>query len=143
MPADEFRKYYAGLSEEGLREIDSRDLTETARACYEEELAKRGLTIEDGAPKLQPEPLMRDAGWVALDTFNPEEIELVRALLEAEEIPTDMDPTPSENYPPQAAGSVLFVPEQFLARAREVLAADVSEEELIAEAEAEEPPEDA
>lgn len=142
MPTDEFRQYYASLSDEGLREIDSADLTAAARACYDEELASRGLTIEIPPPEVEPTP-DEMIGWVPLDTFNDEEMKLVRALLDAEQIPTSMKLNPAENYPPLAAGSVLFVPEPFLERAREALAAQISDEELIAEAEAQQPPDDA
>jgi hypothetical protein len=143
VPADELKQYYAGLSEEGLQEIDRGDLTDVARATYDAELAARGLKIESAPPVAEPAPSLEDMGWVPLATFNAEEIELVRALLEAEEIPSDMDLRSSANYPPQPEGSILYVPEQSLARAREVLASQISEEELIAEAEAGEPPEDA
>jgi hypothetical protein len=132
------------LSDEGLHEIERGDLTDIARAAYDAELGARGLQIENAAPVADnaPEPSLEDMGWVPLATFNAEEIELVRALLEAEEIPSDMDLRSSANYPPQAEGSILYVPERSLARAREVLASQISEEELIAEAEAGEPPED-
>jgi len=141
VPADELRQYYAGLSEEGLREIERDDLTEIARACYDEELARRGLKIESAA--VEVEPATDDIAWAPLGGFDPDEIELVRALLAAEKIPSDMKLRPAANYPPLPAGSVLFVPEPFLARAREALAAQISDEELIAEAEAEKPPDDA
>jgi hypothetical protein len=42
-----------------------------------------------------------------------------------------------------AAGSVLFVPEKLLERARQALMVQISDEELIAEAEAQQPPDDA
>ena len=142
VPADEFRQHYASLSDEGLREIDRADLTEAARACYDEELTSRGLKIESRPPEVEPSPDYM-IEWVPLDTFNDEEMKLVRALLNAQEIPTSMELSPAENYPPLAAGSVLFVPEPFLERAREALAPQVSDEELIAEAEAQQPPDDA
>ncbi len=145
VPADEFRQHYASLSEEGLREIDPADLTDVARASYEEELRTRGLTsptIRENLPP-EPDPLMEEEGWVPLDTFTGEEMDLVRALLDAQGIPNNMKSPPSENYPPVAAGSVLFVPEQYVSQAREILASQISDEELIAEAEAESPPEDA
>jgi hypothetical protein len=146
VPTHEFREYYATLSEEGLREIDRADLTDAARACYDDELASRGLTIESAPPVIAPGSGLKvtdDIEWVPLDTFDVEEIKLVREMLDAEQIPTDTDPSPAANYPPLAAGSVLFVPKPLLARAREVLAAQISDEELIAEAEAGKPPEDA
>jgi hypothetical protein len=141
VPTDEFRQYYAGLSEEGLREIDRGDLTEVARACYDEEIASRGLKIEKEAP--EAEAATDDIVWVPLDTFDAEEIQSVRSLLDAEGIPSDMKLSPAGNYPPLAAGMVLFVPKAFLEQAREALAAQISDEELIAEAEAETPPDDA
>lgn len=142
MPADELRQYYSTLSEEGLREIDREDLTDAARASYDTELASRGLTIEKPPPEVEPTP-DDTIGWVSLDTFSEEEVELVRALLDAEEIPTTMKLLPAGNYPPVPAGSLLYVPEPMLERAREVLASQVSDEELIAEAESQPPPDDA
>jgi hypothetical protein len=141
VPADEFRQHYASLSEEGLQDIDRDDLTEVARACYDEELATRGLTIESAPPVV--ELSIDDMDWVPLDVFDAEEIELVRAILDAGAIPSDTDPRPAQNYPPLPAGSVLFVPRPLLERAREVLASQISDEELNAEAEATPPPEDA
>jgi hypothetical protein len=142
VPADEFREHYASLSEEGLREINRADLTDAARACYDDELASRGLTIES-TPPLDVERPTDDVAWVPLGTFNLDEIEQVRALLDFEGIPSEREPRPPGNYPPLSAGSALFVPAPMLEGAREILAAQVSEEELIAEAEAYQPPEDA
>jgi len=142
VPADEFRQHYASLSEEGLREINRADLTDAARACYDEELASRGLTTEsDPPPAVEPRP--DDIAWTPVGTFNLDEIEQVRALLYFEGIPTEREPSPPGNYPPLAAGSILFVPGALRERAREILASQISEEELIAEAEAYQPPEDA
>jgi len=143
VPEDEFRRHYQSLSEEGLRDIDRADLTETARACYDEELAGRGLSIERAPPPQIELPPEEEFAWVPLGTFIADEIELIRALLDAEKIPTTMEPPAAGNYPPLAAGSILSVPEPLLSRAREILAAEISDEELIAEAEAYKPPEDA
>jgi hypothetical protein len=135
VPADEFRQHYRSLSDEGLFDIDRADLTEAARACYDEELASRGLAIErPRAPEVE-RPLDEN-GWVPLDTFDSEEIELVRGLLDAEGVPNNVESSAVE-------GVVLSVPEAFLGRAREILAAQISEQELIDEAEAYQPPEDA
>jgi hypothetical protein len=142
VPADEFSKYYASLSDEGLLEINRDDLTEVARACYDQELASRGIEAETPPAEII-EPMNDDIEWVPLGSFDLEEIELAQALLHAEEIPTDTEPPPTANYPPLTGGLELFVPEAFAARAREILASQISEEELIAEAEAETPPEDA
>jgi hypothetical protein len=142
VPADELSQYYRSLSDEGLREIQRADLTEVARACYDAELASRGLTIETLPP--EPEPSPDDMiEWAPLGTFTDEETQVVRALLDAQEIPSTMKLAPAENYPPVAAGSLLYVPERLLNKAREALASEISDEELIAEAEAEAPPEGA
>jgi hypothetical protein len=135
VPADEFRQYYAGLSEEGLREIDRADLTDVARACYDDELASRGLTIE----RDQPVAPADDTPWAALDTLPLSEVRLAGVLLDSAEIPWRVE---SEGADP-GAGQILFVPEPLLEQAREVLGTEISDEELIAQAEAEEPPEDA
>jgi hypothetical protein len=142
VPADEFRQYYARLSEEGLREINRADLTDVARACYDEELSSRGLAVES-APVPEAVAPTEEISWVPLGAFHPDEIGQVRGLLDFEGIPTERESRPSGNYPPVAAGSELYVPEHLLERAREVLAAPISDEELIAEAEACQPPEDA
>ena len=41
--AEDFRRQYAGLSDEALLDVDRRDLVEVARTCYDEELARRQL----------------------------------------------------------------------------------------------------
>ena len=44
---DELRRYYASLSDDALLEIERNDLTEVAQACYDAELAERGLEADD------------------------------------------------------------------------------------------------
>jgi hypothetical protein len=141
VPADEFSKHYASLSDEGLGEIDRDDLIEAARVCYDQELSRRGLKIESAAPVVEAPP--EDIEWVPLDAFDAEEFKVIRALLDDEGIPTRTDPPTAGNYPPVAAGTILFVPEKLLERARQALMVQISDEELIAEAEAQQPPEDA
>ena len=41
---EDIRRQYAELSDEGLLEIERADLMEQARQCYDEELARGGLT---------------------------------------------------------------------------------------------------
>jgi PhnB protein len=48
---EDIRRQYAGLSDDGLLEIDREDLMEQARMCYDEEVARRGLmAVQTGAP---------------------------------------------------------------------------------------------
>lgn len=146
MPEDEFRKYYASLSDEGLREIDRDDLIDAARSCYDEEILDRGLKLESVTPEMKTGGA-ENVTWALLDTVNAAEIPSVRVLLEGEGIASRLEN--ENNISPgwmgvnPHAGLVLLVPEPSLERAREVLASQVSEEELTAEAEACQPPEDA
>ena len=49
---DELRRYYASLSDDALLEIERNDLTEVAQACYDAELAERGLNFSRTASAL-------------------------------------------------------------------------------------------
>ena len=40
---EDFRRQYAGLSDEALLDVDRRELVDLARTCYDEELARRQL----------------------------------------------------------------------------------------------------
>jgi hypothetical protein len=50
---DDLRRHYASLSDEALREIDRSELVETARACYDYELAQRepGKVVRGSDPE--------------------------------------------------------------------------------------------
>ena len=55
--AEDFRRQYAGLSDEALLDVDRRDLVEVARTCYDEELARRQLKAPSPAAAARaPEP---------------------------------------------------------------------------------------
>ncbi len=45
--SDDLRRHYASLSDEELQELDPAELTEVARQCYEEEIARRQLPGEN------------------------------------------------------------------------------------------------
>jgi hypothetical protein len=50
---EEFRRHYASLSDEGLRDLDRSELTGVAQKCYDEEVALRDLSpqqVEASAP---------------------------------------------------------------------------------------------
>jgi hypothetical protein len=49
---DEFRRHYASLSDEGLRELDRSELTGAAQRYYDEEVGRRDLS-----PQEEPEQL--------------------------------------------------------------------------------------
>src|SRR5512133_1215176 len=54
LTADDFRRQYADLTDEALLDIDPLDLNETARACYHQELASRGMESAAAAPAVPP-----------------------------------------------------------------------------------------
>ncbi|MEO8593797.1 MAG: hypothetical protein ABI759_10785 [Candidatus Solibacter sp.] len=60
LTADDFRRQYADLSDEALLDIDPDDLNETARACYFEETASRGMGTPETAATPAGKP-SRDA----------------------------------------------------------------------------------
>lgn len=43
--AEDFRRHYASLSDEALLAMETDDLVEVARQCYDEEVSKRGLDL--------------------------------------------------------------------------------------------------
>jgi PhnB protein len=54
LSADDFRRQYADLTDEALLDIDPLDLNETARACYHQELASRGMEADAPAAAVAP-----------------------------------------------------------------------------------------
>jgi hypothetical protein len=135
----DFRQHYELLSDEALLEINAEDLVDVARQCFEEEIANRGLNAaaaadvpeEAAAESLAGE---EEPGEVLIATFtNGDELNLARGLLQIAGIPSRV-----ENPLAVMGGMELrvFVPVAFEEHALEVLAAEISEEELAAQAEA-------
>ena len=134
----DFRQHYELLSDEALLEINADDLVDVARECLEEEIANRGLNVAaaESPAEMEAEPVLGDEepGEVMIATFtNGDELNLARGLLQIAEIPSRVD------NPLAVMGGMelrLFVPAAFEEHALEVLAAEISEEELAAQAEA-------
>ncbi|HEV8040430.1 MAG TPA: DUF2007 domain-containing protein [Bryobacteraceae bacterium] len=128
---EQLRRQYAELSDEGLLSIDRNDLTELAQHCYDAEVASRGFDTESSQEAEQP-----DEELVLVETFlSAEDANLGRALLHSAEIPAYLENELSSAWT-GAGGLRLMVPTSFLEQAKEVLEARISEEELIAQAEA-------
>ncbi len=134
----DFRQHYELLSDEALLEINAEDLVDVARQCLEEEIANRGLNVAaaDVPEEVAAESLAgeEEPGEVLIATFtNGDELNLARGLLQIAEIPSRVD------NPLAVMGGMelrLFVPVAFEEHAQEVLAAEISDEELAAQAEA-------
>lgn len=133
---EELRQRFADLSDEGLLSIDRADLIELAQQYYDTEVARRGLHT-DAAKAAQESPVQEKL--VAAATFlSFEEANLGRALLRSAEIPAYLENELTANWT-GANGLRLMVPASFLEQAEEILEARISDEELLAQAEAAEP----
>jgi len=134
--AADFRQHYELLSDEALLDTNPDELVDVARQCLEEEIARRGLNPAAGndAPDQTQAPADPAAEEVLLASFTSgDELNLVRGLLVSASIPSRI-----ENELSFMGGMELrlFVPAEFEQHALEILASEISDEELEAQAEA-------
>jgi PhnB protein len=111
------------LSDEALLDVDRRDLVELARACYDEELARRQLKAAASTPAAPhaPEPPGESEAFAVAETYeSQEEAKLARELLRAAGIRAQLG----------AGGLAVLVPVSTREDAREVLSAQFSDEAL-------------
>ncbi len=134
--ADELRRYYAGLSDAALLELNPDELTPVARNCYDEEFSKRGLTDEaddeessDAAgPVSHDEPHGEEEMVCVAEYDYLDEADLAKGLLEGAEIPAVIDR--------DATLVRLMVPPDLAEQALALLTTPLTDEELAAQAEA-------
>lgn len=145
--ADDFRRRYAELSDEGLLAIDRNELTQIARDCYDHEVAGRHLQEEsapvgEAAPPgaVEPEADPQEGMAELAKCTSMEEAAFYRDLLRQAGIGASI---PGRNAFSVNWGGVssamevpLMVPESQLAEATEILEASISDEDLAAQAEA-------
>jgi hypothetical protein len=133
---EEFRQRFADLSDEALLSIEPNDLTELAKQYYDAEVRGRGLQADPAKPEEEiadGEKLVPVATFVSLEEAN-----LGRALLESADIPANLENELSSTWT-GIGGLRLMVPASFLEQAKEILEAQISDEDLLAQAEAAEP----
>jgi PhnB protein len=119
--AEDFRRQYAGLTDEALLDVDRNDLVDAARNCYDEELARRRLKVAAPAPSRPPEPHGEAEEFAVAKTYEThEEATLARELLRAAGIRAQLG----------SGGLVVLVPASTLEDARELLEAQVSDDQL-------------
>ena len=139
---EDFKRHYALLSDDALLEIDRDELVDAARACYDAELAERNLA-EPAAEKSAPSadrgvdaPGPTEGGLEVVATFlSLEDANLARGLLQSADIPCSLE----NEYMAQRSGNGalrLMVPAAAYDQACEILESEISEEDLIAQAEA-------
>jgi len=133
--ADELRRYYAGLSDAALLELNPEELTPVARACYDEEFSKRDLTDEagdeessDALPVSDDQPHGEEEMVCVAEYDYVDEADLAKGLLEGAEIPAVIDR--------DASMVRLMVPPDLAEQALSLLTTPLSDEELAAQAEA-------
>jgi hypothetical protein len=153
---DEFRQQFIELSDEGLLSIERNDLIEMARMYFDAEVARRGLHYVPPTPteeNLDEEELVPNPdgeGLVPVATFPSfEEANLGRALVRSADIPAYLENELTSTwigageaidpYKVMARGLRLMVPTSFLEQAKGILEERISDENLLAQAEAAEP----
>jgi Putative prokaryotic signal transducing protein len=133
---EEFRNRYAELSDEGLLSINRNDLTELAQQYYDAEVGQRGLHSVSTDPVETANP---DGELVVVETFlSIAEANAARGSLRSAGIPAYLDNELTSRWT-GAGGLRLMVPASFLEQASELLQTRISDEELLAEAEAADP----
>jgi Putative prokaryotic signal transducing protein len=136
---DDFKRHYAMLSDAALLEMNRDELVDAARACYDAELAERKLARRDADGEAQPaeEHGQTEGDLQLVGTFlSMEEANFARGLLQSADVPCSLENEFSAGF--SGAGALrLLVPASVYDRACEILEAEISEEDLIAQAEAE------
>jgi hypothetical protein len=137
---EEFRRHYDSLSDEALLDVNRDELVAVAQQCYDEELAHRGMVRESEAEAAAPTESATHTDWVVAATFlSAEEANLAHAMLDSADIPARLEAKGTGSW--TGFGELrLLVPAAFLAEAEEIIESQISEEELIAQAEAESAP---
>jgi hypothetical protein len=137
---EEFSRYYRSLSDDALLEVDRDELVETARRCYDEEVSRRGLSLdaelieepdfEDAAPALQDDEVepnwLEDAACVCSFADYPgnitaPEMENARHVLEEDGIPCHISLRENEETSSARHTYDVMVPAKFQLRALSVL----------------------
>jgi Putative prokaryotic signal transducing protein len=138
---DDFKRHYALLSDDALLEINPDELVDAARPYYDAELAERKLAPPDseGDPAQASAPTedqTEDGLQLVATFFSLEDANLARGLLQSADIPCSFE---NERAAAWSGGGELrlMVPASAYDRACEILEFEISEEDLIAQAEAE------
>jgi len=91
---DDLRRHYASLSDEELEELDPDELTDIARQCYEEEIARRRPAEEEAA---------EEGAVTQLENETEEGIEVDEDWLEQAACPCSFTAVPGSNHGEDAA----------------------------------------
>ena len=140
---EDFKRHYALLSDDALLDVDRDELVDDARMCYDAELAERKLTRPDtsgngSSAEASAQTDQAEGGLQLVATFvSLEEANFARGLLQSADIPCSFENDQAAAW--NGIGELrLMVPASAYDQACEVLETEISEEDLIAQAEAEE-----
>jgi hypothetical protein len=137
---DDFRRHFGILSDDALLATRREDLVESAQQCLDEELSRRGLLTGESdsgavaAESAEAEPDSAGGEPVSIATYTvAEEASLARGLLRIASIPCHL----ANEYTGLGGFQLeLMVPAAYVEQALDVLGAEISDEELAAQAEA-------
>jgi len=140
---EDFKRHYAMLSDDALLEINRDELVDAARVCYDAELADRKLARPDAEENVSAldhpgeEVPGTEGGLELVATFlTIEEANFARGLLQSADISCSFENDEAAAW--SGMGELrLMVPASAYDRACEILETEISEEDLIAQAEAE------
>jgi hypothetical protein len=131
----ELRQQYESLSDEALLAMNRADLVDLAQQIYDEELESRGLglpaAVESESGKL-PKSESGEEMVEAAVYDSRSEARLAKSFLLSAEISCELE----NEFALDDAPLRLLVPASLLDQALDVLSAEISEEELAAQAEA-------
>lgn len=136
----ELRKQYASLSDDALLAMHRQDLVELAQQIYDEEVASRDLGSEPAEPE-ESQSTEKEAGeeMVEVATYTSRnEAGMAKSFLVSADIPCELE---NEFAIPETELRLL-VPANLLDQALAILGAQISDEELAAQAEAAGEPEE-
>ena len=139
---EDFKRHYALLSDDALLEINRGELVDAARSYYDADLAPRKLAPPQAEENLSSPDRGDDAsaqpegGPQLVATFlSLEEANFARGLLQSADIPCSFENNQAAAW--SGIGELrLMVPASAYDRACEILETEISEEDLIAQAEA-------
>jgi hypothetical protein len=132
----ELRQQYESLSDEALLAMNRGDLVDLARQVYDDEVESRGLGSSAEPAESEPGKLPEnESGEDLVEAAIYEsrsEARLAKSFLLSAEIPCTLE----NEFSLDDAPLRLLVPASMLDQALDVLGAEISEEELAAQAEA-------
>lgn len=136
----EIRQRFAELSDDALLAVERDDLTDVAQQIYDTELEERGLLSEepdaDSESAKAPDPDFKEEELVQIATFlDFHDAQMAVNLLRSAELSVSVENEMGGAYSGVGAMRVM-VPASQVEQAEEILGAEISDEELAAQAEA-------